>query len=375
MHMLKKLTIRERKHLSLGLSLINTNREVETIPSFLTDYKEKTGGTIIYMCATGSILHGTNSENSDTDYKGIYIPSMQEFVLDRVTPVISMSTKLIGKNSNEDIDVELYSIFEFFRLCSSLEANSLEILFSMFSEHIKHKTEESELIKENYKIFLSNRVEKLIGFAMSMANRYTIKGERVMELERLIKVIDSSQVTFTRKEKQKRTLLDIGIQDLVDKENFEHIEIIKGIGANYKEELFLTIFDKRYPLTFKSDYVLKGLASQNMNYGKRVQELKVTGIDYKSIAHAFRAIWQAKELLQTGFIKFPLLYADELKRIKFSKTLTKEYLSDYLEEEYFDLMRIKEEKNYSFIEEDDQANKLALLKVKIFEVNTIKKDV
>ena len=58
----------------------------------------------------GSHLYGTDTINSDKDYKGIYLPSKHDVLLNRVNKCYSESTGgNNSKNTSEDVDIEIYS--------------------------------------------------------------------------------------------------------------------------------------------------------------------------------------------------------------------------------------------------------------------------
>ena len=62
---------------------------------------------IIVRSVFGSHLYGTETENSDHDYKGIYLPSKGDCFLNRVDSNISETTgKANSKNTKEDVDID-----------------------------------------------------------------------------------------------------------------------------------------------------------------------------------------------------------------------------------------------------------------------------
>lgn len=70
-----------------------------------SDYK------LLYVTEYGSTLYGTDSESSDTDYRGIYLPSIQDIILNKAKHTISISTgNQHSSNSASDVDVSLFSV-------------------------------------------------------------------------------------------------------------------------------------------------------------------------------------------------------------------------------------------------------------------------
>lgn len=65
----------------------------------------------------GSHLYGLNTENSDLDYKGIYLPSLNNYLLQTVQKTIQHSTgSQTSRNTKEDIDSQMFSLNYFIEL-------------------------------------------------------------------------------------------------------------------------------------------------------------------------------------------------------------------------------------------------------------------
>jgi len=365
----RKMTNEERRNLSSGLNIINPRKIKETMPLFIKDIESKlNGGKIIYLTETGSVLHGTNSDNSDSDYKGIYIPSLDEVILDNYFPVINIKTNTEDtKNGANDIDMEIYSLFTFFEKASSMESNNIEILFSMFAHKIVFETKESHMIRDNKDLFLSSNVEQFIGFAMSMAYRYSEKGDRLREVDELVNFFDTIM-----KNMSKAKIKTTPIKDIEGLENFvkdkEYLHVVEKEGANNVMATYLQVLDAFYIFGGKLGHTYKGVKSRLNNFGKRAEKAKASeGLDTKAFAHALRAILQSKELLTTGKIKFPLDYASRLKEMKYSKTMTKLELSNIIEEEYQDLLEMIASGENVILPKSIDFSKLNAIKVDIYK--------
>ena len=77
----------------------------------------------------GSHLYGTNTPESDTDYKGIFIPSAKAICLGNIPKSINLSSNQgAEKNSAEDIDAEIYSLHHFIHLACKGETVALDML-------------------------------------------------------------------------------------------------------------------------------------------------------------------------------------------------------------------------------------------------------
>jgi len=115
-----------------------------------------------------------------------------------------------------------------------------------------------------------------------------------------------------------------------------------------------------YSVSTRYEHFLNGITNIRANYGSRVEKAKDEGLDYKSFSHAFRALFEVRELQTTGFIKFPLTYADELKRIKFGERRNIEELSQEIEDLFFEVKGLEAESSFSKYIDADLIKKLKL---------------
>lgn len=70
------------------------------------------GDKLVYLSHFGSVLYGTNSEKSDCDLKGVFVPSVASLVKGTASHHYRFSSGANdSKNSAEDVDVELWSHF------------------------------------------------------------------------------------------------------------------------------------------------------------------------------------------------------------------------------------------------------------------------
>lgn len=72
---------------------------------------------LIVKMKFGSHLYGTSTEDSDVDYKGIFLPGKREILLNHIPKCRSFSTgNDLVKNSPDDVDEEIYSLHYFIEL-------------------------------------------------------------------------------------------------------------------------------------------------------------------------------------------------------------------------------------------------------------------
>lgn len=74
---------------------------------------------ILFECMVGSHLYGTNHENSDTDFCGVFIPTEEEvFSMGGPPEEVKKNVKLSDGERNKagDIDRKFWSLFRFANL-------------------------------------------------------------------------------------------------------------------------------------------------------------------------------------------------------------------------------------------------------------------
>lgn len=153
------------------------NKEVkEVIESVsMMDNKWIVDNMILFV-RSGSHAYGTNTEESDRDYKGVFIPPLNYHLGIHDFTSITMNTSSNDKkNSSDDIDVTIYSLKEFFRLAMKGNPNILEMLF-VEQEDILYASNEGVVLGLNREHFLStNNIKRSFGGFANSAKSYMDK--------------------------------------------------------------------------------------------------------------------------------------------------------------------------------------------------------
>jgi predicted nucleotidyltransferase len=134
---------------------------------------------VILLGLSGSRSYGTNTEKSDTDYKGILIPPRKYYMSpfryfeqtqwkgDWTTGRLSE----IIEASEADEEGTIFGIKKFIKLASECNPNVVETLF-INEEYLVVLTEEGRELINNRNLFLSQRaVKTFTGYAISQLNR------------------------------------------------------------------------------------------------------------------------------------------------------------------------------------------------------------
>lgn len=270
----------------------------------------------------GSHLYGTDTPTSDLDFKGIYLPTAREIVLDRAKENISTSRskREFEKNTKDDIDSETFSLKEYVRLLCEGQTVALDMLFAPDSFQV--------FKGENYNLFqyiLSNRdrllskgILSFIGYARKQASKYGIKGSRVRAVREVVEFLTPLDGTLLIKD----ILTQIDMASLLDN---EFIQYSTGIDPNGAKIVYFEVCGRKFQLTNSVKYTLAILTKIFNEYGHRAKLAEANdGIDWKALSHAVRVNFEGKELLQTGFITFPCPECQLLLDIKNGKLPYKE---------------------------------------------------
>lgn len=289
----------------------------------------------------GSHLYGLNTENSDEDFSGIFIPDIEYVYGFKTCDEVDLSivNKLEnGKNSKNAIDRKFYNIRKFFKLAIECNPNIIEQLFAT-PENIVFINDIGKEILSNRKMFLHKGLyQKFIGYAMS----------------------------------QKRMIQ-------VKKDNFDNLELAQEFLEQHEPTTLLTMLEKheQFKKLFKSEkesnltyYVGDMQVNKNQTVKKAIWELEKRigektnrkelirkfGYDTKFSYHLIRLLLEGKELLQTGNLEFPIYNKKLLLDIK-NGLWSLEQVLTYADQIEYDLKnaliesKLPSNPNYKFVED------------------------
>jgi len=262
----------------------------------------------------GSQLYGTSSESSDTDYKGIYLPSKDDCYLNKIKNSITISSGKNGmKNSSNDVDEDYYSLQHFMKLGLNGEMIVLDMLHAPDNMIIDNSDIWSYL-RSNRSKFYTKNLAGYLGYIRKQTNKYGMKGERLMAMKDLLGVLSS----YTNRRLE--TFWDkLPINDFCF-----YVNIPKSTVRSY------SFCGKVLQGTMFSEYAYEIVKKHYESYGDRAKKAeKNEGIDWKAVSHAFRACYQLLEIYRTGNLVFPLVDASFLKDVKYGKF---HYVKDGIQE-------------------------------------------
>lgn len=259
----------------------------------------------------GSHVYGTDTPNSDLDFKGVFMSSFEDIILKKDKETIEENTNNSSqKNTKDDIDYTKIELRKFIKDALNGQTYAMDMLFTPRNMYIgKPDPIWDEVIKNRHKL-LSKNVEPFIGYCMRQASKYGIKGSRLDALDQVIAILEKND--------PKKPISEI--QELKDLNNkyvfFYDQKITKSSGEEYTMK-YINILEKKYGEHMFVKEVLKSLQKVRDIYGDRSELAKKnSGIDFKAISHAYRCCYELEELVTEGSITFPLRERQKLRKIK-----------------------------------------------------------
>lgn len=261
--------------------------------------------TCMLKMFSGSHLYGLNTENSDTDYVGIFLPTKKQmFSLSYDSEVdMSVEDRLDnGKNSPNAIDVKFYDIKRFISLAMEGNPNVIEKLF-VNEESILHINKYGRMLLDNKDLFLSKKIiSKHLGYSRSQRRKLIIK---TANMENLINARDFLQ------EKHNNGFEKNLLPEFNSDDNFNKIFI-----EDEKKKIMYKVgaYSINRNITIKS--ALRWINELISNTSHRLENLSISGYEHKFASHSLRLLYQTIEIIETGKITFPLKERDYILKVK-----------------------------------------------------------
>ena len=337
---------------------------------------------LLFKSLSGSFLYGTQSDSSDKDYKGVFLPDLNDLILGKAPKHYTSSTRTNSeKNTKDDVDETYYSLHYFLDLVAKGDTNAIDILFSYTNkEAVIYIDPVFQEIINNIDKIITKNVKAYLGYCKSQCIKYSIKGDKLKnfkEFERFLEYYsdfreDSKPLTLG---KALNWLINEWVLSYENPEDY----IIKDkvVGKRYKQnipgfgehcyvlkmdnkETYLMISDIKFHFLETVQDTKKKLKNVIDSYGKRSEAAaNDNGVDWKAISHCLRVLYQVEELLTTNKITFPLVNADFIKSVKYNTSkmsyeeimkLIEEKIS-FIENRLFPNSTLREKADYKWIEQ------------------------
>ncbi len=330
----------------------------KNIKDIETQYNVK----ILYMSYAGSRLYGTNNENSDTDMKFIFVPKIEDVLLKKYIDHIKVGIDTKEKNTKYDVDLDGVSIHKFFELLRKGETGAIDILFSMFSLSVMFEDKTfTEAIKENYKGFLNKKLHSFVGYAVGQSAKYGIKGSRYKELKLFTGAYTPLLIDehWGIKGTDKLETLFSDFNEYFNEKGTKYLKMTTAPGPKTLKEPtdidYVELLGKKYSGDVTIGYFFERVLELEKQFGNRTKS-SAEGVDFKALSHSARVLTEVEELLDTGFIEFPLKNAKYIKSIKEGNELLEdvmEYINERLDivKEKLDNSDLPEKSNRKLMDE------------------------
>jgi hypothetical protein len=257
---------------------------------------------LIVKMKFGSHLYGTNTKNSDVDYKGVFLPSKPEILLNSIPKCRNFSTNNdLKKNSPDDIDEEIYSLHYFLKLACDGQTVAMDMLHAPDEMLLQSSDIWRNIVKQRNRFYTKN-LNSFINYARRQASKYGIKGSRLNAASQVL--------SFLRSNNPDGKLRDVW--DQLPRNDYCHDF---GIDPNGMRQY--QVCGKTFQESSSIGYVLPIISKFYDDYGHRAKlAAENKNIDWKAISHALRAAIQTKEILLEGTINYPLKEAPFLLKVK-----------------------------------------------------------
>ena len=253
----------------------------------------------------GSHLYGTYTDDSDVDYKGVFLPSKKDILLNSVPKCRSYSTNSdLRKNDSSDIDEEIYSLHYFLKLACDGQTVAMDMLHAPRSMLIESSDTWKRIVKQRHRFYTKN-LNSFISYARRQASKYGIKGSRLNAASQVITYLEAGNPEGKLRD----------VWDQLPRNEYCHD---MGVDPNGMRQY--QVCGKTFQESASIGYVLPIILKFYEDYGHRAKLAAANqNIDWKAISHALRAAIQTKEILLDGTIKFPLKKAPFLLQVKEGK--------------------------------------------------------
>lgn len=265
----------------------------------------------------GSHLYGTNTKDSDLDYKGVYLPSLEDYFLQKVKNTIDKGTSNSNiKNTKDDVDYNIFSINKFIEMCLRGDIVAIDMLHAT-NENILLSTDVWQDLQSKRHMFYTKNLYSYIGYLKKQVQKYSVKGSKLGDCNILIDYLKSFKP-----------------DDLLSN-YLNNLPKLKSIDIQLTND-YLLLLEKKFPLNTKLSFVIDALVKFVDKYGDRTKMAENNqGIDYKAISHGFRAGYQLLEICKTRNLVYPLKEKDFLLEVKSGKV---DWIKDGIKSKLEDLI-------------------------------------
>lgn len=292
-------------------------------PTYDTDGKD-----VMFIVEYGSRLYGTNTPESDTDLKAIFLPDIDDVLLGKRMTSTKARFDAAGVKITDDsvpmpangVETEFIPFQTFARDFVQGQTYAVEVAFAILNQGPSAPDSQSqreyELVFALVHQFANAEVYSMVSFAQKQTFDYVRRGERLNHLEAVESSLMETMLHFFGDAEMPRLDTWLGSSQILDV-----IAADTGLKTsvsvnNNKSQRTLELNGRSYLESTRLDHILEQVRKQIAKFGGRAQAAAEVNVDFKSLSHAVRVYQQSIELLETGRITFPRPNVEELLAIK-----------------------------------------------------------
>ena len=258
---------------------------------------------LLFLFKAGSHFFDLNTSNSDQDFRGVYLPSPQEYYEGegrrKMIDWKTQPNKKGVKNSKDDIDFTLFSLTKLLELLKSGDFNAMEMLHTPKDKILIDSWRMKDL-RDIKQVLLVNDISAFLGFIKKEYRRYGINIYHYKSQEDFLKFLHG----YSKHARLYQIWHDIEKYT----KNDNHISLTQSSTGNKKMVPSLKVAQRMYQNTVTVEYVRKGLEQTLKKYGHRQKSMAKFGVEYKGLYHALRLIYEANDLFDHGEFQLPFDY-------------------------------------------------------------------
>lgn len=266
----------------------------------------------------GSKLYGTDTPESDTDYKGIFIPELKDIFLQKAARTLHFDTgSKHSKNLSTDVDFELFSVGKFIDMAIAGETIVIDMLHT--PDHLTRESSDvwQYIVNHRHEFYTTN-MKSYLGYVRKQASRYGVKGNRLLDLNKVCECIETVyNASVSDPEYQK----SLKVQDIVEYlPSLEFTGLLTERQTKGGTQTFYFVLGRKYQMTLSFLEFRRLVLEIQKEYGDRARKAQENdGIDWKALSHALRGAYQLEEIYDTGDLQLPLKMKDRIKEVKLGK--------------------------------------------------------
>lgn len=297
---------------------------------------------LVMQTIFGSKLYGTSTPESDTDIKGIFIPSAKDILMGKGDQHYTRNTGSVHqKNTSDDTDLEMFSLQNFVNLAMKGETIALDMIHTNCIVEYDFM-DPWDFIYENRSKFYTTDMKAYLGYVKKQAAKYGIKGTRMAALRQVWEAIkDFAEFTAVEDDTAYRPRDTIRPTKVIEfKKQLPLNEYCKLSTCPKTGNEFYEVMGSKHQLTIRMSELKQKIQTEWEKYGERARLAeKNEGIDWKALHHAIRGGFQLSEIYSTGDLEYPLKERELLLTIKKGEMPFKE-VSELLEDLISDVDRL-----------------------------------